>query len=442
MRQQMFDGDGIVDQWQVVSEHGSSGRRQFEHTIDDQADNHQGRHPFHRAGDPELGVDRVGYLQPTVGHSIRLGQLDVVAAVNTHNAGEACLRRDSVDFVLQRVHVGTVQSGRSTHRLEFTISQSDAEPGKYLASGLASSMQWRVARGCPVSQRIFVTGATGVLGRRVVPALVGAGHEVTAVVRSEAKAAVARAAGATPVQVDLFDRAAIRTAIADHDCVANLATNIPSGSSAASKEAWQMNDRLRRDAATAIAGAVVDAGIGRMIQESITFPLISTAVIDGSMRVADRDYDWVTESTVAAEAAAASVTAAAAPAIVLRFAMFMAPDSAHMQRILGAVRRGVFALLGALDSYISFIHIDDAAAAVVAALEAPAGTYNVAEPDPVRRSTIATSLRRSSAGRSRTTAGDATTSTASSHRISSQHLQDVSAWSPTIHCVDRWKELQ
>ena len=134
-----------------------------------------------------------------------------------------------------------------------------------------------------MSQKVFVTGATGVLGRRVVPALVGAGHAVTAVVRSEAKASAARAAGATPVHVDLFDRDAIRTAIAGHDCVAHLATHIPSGPSAVRKAAWRINDTLRRDAAAAIAGAVVDAGIGRLIQESITFHM-SPAVTNGSTR--------------------------------------------------------------------------------------------------------------------------------------------------------------
>jgi nucleoside-diphosphate-sugar epimerase len=294
-----------------------------------------------------------------------------------------------------------------------------------------------------VSQRIFVTGATGVLGRRVVPALVGAGHEVTAVVRSEAKASVAHEAGATPVQADLFDRAAIRTAIAGHDCVAHLATHIPSGSAASNKEAWQINDSLRRDAATAIAGAVVDAGVGRMIQESITFPYIDRGDrwIDESC---DREYDWVTESTAVAEAAAASVSATGGIGIVLRFAIFMAPDSAHIQRVFGAARRGLLALLGSPDSYISFIHIDDAAAAVVAGLEAPAGTYNVAEPDPVRRSNHSDMLAAhvGVSGALERPDGDATTSTARSHRISSQHLQAVSAWSPTIRCVDRWKELQ
>jgi nucleoside-diphosphate-sugar epimerase len=260
---------------------------------------------------------------------------------------------------------------------------------------------------------------------------------------------VARAAGATPVRVDLFDRDAIHTAIADHDCVAHLATHIPSGPLAAVKTAWRINDTLRRDAATAIAGAVADAGIGRMIQESITFPYIDCGDqwIDESC---DRVYFWGNESTIAAEAAAASVTAAGGTGIVLRFAMFMAPDSAHMQSVFGAARRGLFTLLGAPDSYVSFIHIDDAAAAVVAALQAPAGTYNVAEPDPVRRAKHCEVLG-ALVGRAHLrpipnlverAGGEVTSSIARSHRISSRHLQGVSAWSPTIHCVDRWKELQ
>jgi NAD dependent epimerase/dehydratase family enzyme len=251
------------------------------------------------------------------------------------------------------------------------------------------------------------------------------------------------------VPVDLFDRDAIRAAIEDHDCVANLATHIPSGPLAAVKAAWRINDKLRREAATAIAGAAVDAGVGRIIQESITFPYVDGGDqwIDESC---DRVYFWGNKSTVDAEAAAASVTAAGGTGIVLRFAMFMAPDSAHMQSVFGAARRGLFALLGEPESYISFIHIDDAAAAVVAALRAPAGTYNVAEPDPVHRvkhcemlgAVVGRAHLRPIPSVVERAGGDVTASIARSHRVSSRQLQGVSAWSPTIRCVDRWKELQ
>lgn len=299
-----------------------------------------------------------------------------------------------------------------------------------------------------MSQKVFVTGGTGVLGRRVVPALVAAGHTVTAVVRSEEKAAQVRAAGASPVHADLFDRAAMRGAVAGHDVVAQLATNIPTGSAAAQASGWATNDRLRREAATAIAGAVVDTGVDRFVQESITFPYL-----DGGDQWIDeaceRVHYWGNQTVVDAEAAAASVTAAGGAGIVLRFAMFMAPDSAHVQSFVGAARRGLFAMAGRPRGYMSFVDIDDAAAAVLAALTAPAGVYNVAEPDPARRSTHRAALA-TAVGRQRLRAvpglaerarGEAMASIARSHRISSRRLHDMSGCAPTTHCVDRWKEL-
>lgn len=76
--------------------------------------------------------------------------------------------------------------------------------------------------------RVFVTGATGVLGRRVVPLLTADGHEVTAVARG--KAGTIRQVGATPVEVDLFDAPALATAVEGHDAVLDLATRIPAAS--------------------------------------------------------------------------------------------------------------------------------------------------------------------------------------------------------------------
>ena len=299
-----------------------------------------------------------------------------------------------------------------------------------------------------MGQRVFVTGATGVLGRRVVPRLVEAGHDVTAAVRTEAKADGMRAAGATALVVDLFDRAGMRAAIDGHDSIAQLATHIPTGASAAQRSAWSTNDRLRGEAAPAIAAAAVEAGVRRYVQESITFPYV-----DGGGQWIDedraRDYFWGNECTVAAEAAAVGFTSAGRVGIVLRFALFMAPDSAHTQAFVSAARNGSFEVAGPADSYISFVHVDDAAASVVAALDAPAGTYNVAEPDPVRRSAHREALA-AVVGRSRLslvpslaerTGHDAANCLARSHRISSQRLSDVSTWKPTIRCIERWGDL-
>ncbi|MGH7619155.1 MAG: SDR family oxidoreductase, partial [Gemmatimonadaceae bacterium] len=76
--------------------------------------------------------------------------------------------------------------------------------------------------------RILITGATGVIGRRVVPMLVAAGHHVTAVVRSPEKRAAMAHTGASAIPLDLFDPAHVRRAVADHEVVINLATHIPS----------------------------------------------------------------------------------------------------------------------------------------------------------------------------------------------------------------------
>jgi nucleoside-diphosphate-sugar epimerase len=297
-----------------------------------------------------------------------------------------------------------------------------------------------------MGQRVLVTGATGVLGRRVVPRLVQAGHDVTAAVRSEAKAEAVRAAGATPVLLDLFDRAAVRAAIAGHDSIAQLATSIPSGASAATAEAWRPNDRLRSVAAPLIADAAAEAGVARLIQESITFPYV-----DGGDRWIDehheRKYYWGNQCTATAEAGAAGFTATGGVGIVLRFALFMAPDSAHTQGFVAAARRGQFSVPGLAESYVSFIHADDAATAVVAALDAPAGTYNVAEPEPLRRAAHRAALSALVARSDLeipfrpTDHDDDANALARSHRVSSRRFADVTAWTPILHCVEHWGDL-
>ena len=297
-----------------------------------------------------------------------------------------------------------------------------------------------------MGQKVFVTGATGVLGRRLIPRLVEAGHQVTAVARSPEKAEAVRAAGATPIEVDLFDRSALRAALEGYDSVAQMATNIPTGAAAADPSAWRINNSIRREAAPAIAGAAIDVGVSRYIQESITFPYVDGADqwIDEQF---ERSYNSANESVAVAEAAAMGVTDAGGVGIVLRFAMFMAPDSDHIRRFFSAAQRGLFALVGDLDGYVSFIDMDDAAAAVAAALAVQAGTYNVAEPDPLRRSAHREALaglvdRSTLEPVSSPSGGSGANVLARSHRISSRHLRDVSSWAPTVHCVDQWKELR
>ncbi|MCB9972510.1 MAG: NAD(P)H-binding protein, partial [Hyphomonas sp.] len=117
--------------------------------------------------------------------------------------------------------------------------------------------------------RVFLTGGTGAIGRHALTALLMAGHEVSVLVRSEEKAARVTRLGAQPVQVSLFDRAGLETAIRGHEAVVNLATAIPPNSDFMRPMAWEMNDRIRTEGSATLVDAALAAGALRFIQESV-----------------------------------------------------------------------------------------------------------------------------------------------------------------------------
>jgi nucleoside-diphosphate-sugar epimerase len=119
--------------------------------------------------------------------------------------------------------------------------------------------------------RVFVAGATGVLGQPSVKGLIAAGHEVRATARGEEKGSLLRSLGATPVNIDLFDAASVREAISGCDGVVHLATKIPSLMRMRWKGAWKENDRLRREATRNLVDAALAAKAQVFMQESITF---------------------------------------------------------------------------------------------------------------------------------------------------------------------------
>jgi D-serine deaminase-like pyridoxal phosphate-dependent protein len=110
--------------------------------------------------------------------------------------------------------------------------------------------------------RVFVSGATGVIGRRVVPALLAEGHQVTAALHTLAKAAALGAIGARVRQVDLFDPDELRTAVFGHDAIVNLATHIPHSTLGAFlPSAWHETDHIRREGVANLAAAAEAAGV-------------------------------------------------------------------------------------------------------------------------------------------------------------------------------------
>jgi uncharacterized protein YbjT (DUF2867 family) len=105
--------------------------------------------------------------------------------------------------------------------------------------------------------KVFLAGGTGVVGRPALAALVADGHDVTAVARGDAKAALVEGLGGTPVAVDLFDPHAVEVAVAGHEAVVNLATHIPPLGRMARKRAWAVNTRLRTEASRALVDAAL-----------------------------------------------------------------------------------------------------------------------------------------------------------------------------------------
>jgi 2-alkyl-3-oxoalkanoate reductase len=286
--------------------------------------------------------------------------------------------------------------------------------------------------------RIFIAGATGVIGRRVVPLLVQLGHEVTAVGRSTEKRTRLELAGAHAVDVDLFDATAVRRALTGHDIVINLATAVPATWRAFLPRAWRGMDRVRRHVSANLADAAMAEGtVGRMIQESFApiYPDSASEWIDERSPVRPARYN---RSTLDAESNAMRIGAEGRAAVVLRFGAFYGPNDPFTTQLVEMVRRGVFPLFGHPDGYFSFVEHGDAARAVVAALAVPPGIYNVVEREPMRRRELATGLAETVHRGplhflppwSARLAGSMGETLARSLRISSRKLERAGDWTP------------
>jgi nucleoside-diphosphate-sugar epimerase len=239
--------------------------------------------------------------------------------------------------------------------------------------------------------RIFVTGATGVVGRRLVPLLCRAGHDVTALARSAVGRDELGRHGARTVEVDLFDAEAVRRIVSGHDTVVNLATHIPPPSRIFLPWAWRENDRIRREASVNLVTACIGAGVTRFVQESFApaYPDRGTEWIDETVALNPVRYN---RSTVVAETAAERFTQSGRTGIILRFGGFYGPDAAQTVEFIRAIRKGWAPLPGPANAYISSVSHDDAATATAAAVTLPAGIYNVVDDEPVTHRRFVDSL--------------------------------------------------
>jgi len=237
--------------------------------------------------------------------------------------------------------------------------------------------------------RVFLAGATGVIGRRLVPLLLAEGHQVTGMARSPEKADALRAMGAEPAIADALDGAAVLAAVSEArpDAVIHQLTSLPRRIDPRRIERdFAMNDRLRSEGTSHLVAAATAAGAGRILAQSIAF-----AYAPGPPGTIHREPDPLfldspgpfRRSVHALGELERAVLDA--EGLVLRYGYFYGPGSAISTTgsIGQDVARRRLPVVGGGGGVWSFIHVDDAAQATVAALtRGSSGRYNIVDDDP------------------------------------------------------------
>ncbi len=242
---------------------------------------------------------------------------------------------------------------------------------------------------------MFVAGATGVLGRRLVAQFAERGHDVVGLARDDAGERLVSERGGTPRRGDVLDPASLEGAVDAPEVLVHAATAIPTGRKPGAAE-WERNDRVRREGLSNLLAAADDGALERVLFPSVVWVARRP---DGSPFDEDAPRH-PTRATASAADVEERLAAAAADRgferTVLRCGYLYAPDAAHtrqfgenlLARRMPVVGRGV---LGRRDAALSLVHADDAAAAFADAVDAGAsGLYHVVDDEPV---TLAAMLR-------------------------------------------------
>jgi 2-alkyl-3-oxoalkanoate reductase len=238
--------------------------------------------------------------------------------------------------------------------------------------------------------RIFVAGATGVIGRRLVPLLVAAGHEVVGMTRKPERADNLQELGAEPVVCDVFDRTGLREAVAVSrpSVVVHELTDLPPWiDSHRMREQLAPNVRIRREGTRNLVDAAREAGAQRFVSQSIAFAYAPQGGLvkheDAPLYVdAPRDWRPTVEAVVELEQL---VVESPFEGLVLRYGYLYGPGTAYASdgAYADLVRRRGVPFVGHASGIFSFVHVDDACRATALAAEhGPAGIYNVVDDDP------------------------------------------------------------
>jgi 2-alkyl-3-oxoalkanoate reductase len=235
--------------------------------------------------------------------------------------------------------------------------------------------------------RVFVAGATGAIGRRLIPQLVAAGHEVTATTRSPAKVQQLRKLGAEPVVVNGLDQAAVTRAVVATrpDAIVHQMTALAGTSDLRHFDRWfATTNRLRTTGTDILLAAAGEAGVERFVAQSYTGwsnPRTGGWVKTERDGLDPHPLKMQEESLAAIRHLEQVVPAAPLQGIVLRYGNFYGPGAS--EPLVELIRKRRFPVIGDGTGVWSWTHLDDAAAAAVAALEGSArGLYNITDDEP------------------------------------------------------------
>jgi nucleoside-diphosphate-sugar epimerase len=238
--------------------------------------------------------------------------------------------------------------------------------------------------------RIFIAGATGAVGRRLVPRLVRAGHTVAGLTRTPAKASALRELGAEPFVADALDERSVHAAVqeARPDVIVHELTDLAGASDLRRFDrVFANSNRLRTIGTDHLLAAARDCGVKRMVAQSYCgWPYARSG---GHVKSEDDALDpnppqAMSRTLDAIRYLEQAVTTSSAPAgVVLRYGSFYGPDTGMFDSaFVDQIRKRRVPLIGSGDAWWSFVHIDDAAEATALAIERGTGIYNVVDDDP------------------------------------------------------------
>ena len=243
--------------------------------------------------------------------------------------------------------------------------------------------------------RVFIAGGTGAIGRPLVAALAAAGHEVAVYSRHEGKVAALGVPGVVPAVGDAFDAEALIGAVQSFrpEVVVNELTSLPqTANPLAIKKGFDLTSRLRREVSKTLVTAARAAGARRIVAQSISFayrpgPGVRTEA-DPLWTDAKGQIGILTGSVATLESN--TLGDPGLEGVVLRYGSFYGPGTYFAPGGLYAtmLKRRVLPIPGRGGGIFALLHIDDAAAATLAALEGPTGIFNVADDVPAPASDV------------------------------------------------------